>query len=117
MGTGTHDNITKPQQLFKGKHILQVVCASESTKVLDTSGNIWGCGWNEHGNLSIGSNEDAVLELTKTVGATIVAPPSPLSSETNKSNNKTRLNEDESAAGANIVMASGGAHFIAALKH
>jgi hypothetical protein len=61
--------------------------------ILDNCGRIRSCGWNEHGNLSLG-NETDVLDPTIVVGARIVAPP--------PSNGEGK-----------IIMAAGGAHCIA----
>ena len=112
--------VTTPRLLFEDKtDIVNVVCGSESTIVLDKSGNIYGCGWNEHGNLSIGSNEDTVFELTKATGAPIVAPPSRSSSTTTMSNHADATGNigKSSTVQSDILMAAGGAHFIAALRH
>ena len=93
LGTGTTDSVSASLELFADKKIQSVVCGSESTMVLDTSSEIWGCGWNEHGNLSIGSDKDA-LTLTKTGGARVVGPP---------------------GSGQQLAVAAGGAHFLAAM--
>jgi alpha-tubulin suppressor-like RCC1 family protein/cation transport regulator ChaC len=93
LGTGTIDSVPASLELFADKKIQSIVCGSESTMVLDTSGEIWGCGWNEHGNLSIGSTKDT-LSLTKTVGARVVGPP---------------------GSGQQLAVAAGGAHFLAAM--
>lgn len=38
-----------------GKTIAEVWCGSEFTLAVDDKdGNLWSCGWNEHGNLGIG---------------------------------------------------------------
>jgi alpha-tubulin suppressor-like RCC1 family protein/cation transport regulator ChaC len=92
LGTGTTDSVPASLELFADKKIQSIVCGSESTMVLDTYSEIWGCGWNEHGNLSIGSDKDA-LSLTKTVGARVVGPP---------------------GSGQQLAVAAGGAHFLAA---
>jgi alpha-tubulin suppressor-like RCC1 family protein len=93
LGTGTTESVPVPRRLFanNSKTIRSIVCGSESTLALDEAGDVWGCGWNEHGNLALGTDKDA-LELTKTVGARIVAPHD----------------------GKKIVIAAGGAHFLAA---
>jgi alpha-tubulin suppressor-like RCC1 family protein len=42
------------QNLPNESTIADVWCGSEFTIVLDSEGFLWGCGWNEHGNLGIG---------------------------------------------------------------
>jgi alpha-tubulin suppressor-like RCC1 family protein len=69
-----------------------VACGSESTIAIDDKGHIWGCGWNEHGNLATRCQGDQ-LELTKTLGAKVVGPPG--------------LHDGRTA------IAAGGAHFFA----
>jgi len=74
LGTGTTETVLEPTRLFEGQKIESVSCGSESTVVVDESGNIWCCGWNEHGNLSTGSNQDS-LALTRVVGAPMSTTP------------------------------------------
>lgn len=94
LGTGSKENISAPAPIFQNfKTIRSIACGSESTMVLDESGIISGCGWNEHGNLAVGDDSDR-LELKATVGARIVAPPP---------------SEDD----GRILMAKGGAHLLA----
>ena len=94
LGTGSTEFIGTPTRLFtKLNGLKSVCCGSESTMILDKSGVISGCGWNEHGNLGIGNNRD-ILEATTMVGARVVAPP-PTYGE------------------RRILMAAGGAHFLA----
>jgi len=50
-------------------------CGAESSMAVDESGRVWGCGWNEHGNLSIGNAIDTD-EMTCTVGEEINSSPS-----------------------------------------
>lgn len=95
LGTGSKHSLFTPTRLFDDARasIRSVACGSESTMVVDASGNISGCGWNEHGNLSLGNTED-VLELTEIVGARVTeAPPQDGNGEK--------------------VIAAGGAHFLA----
>lgn len=40
--------------LPENRFITDAWCGSEFTLVLDDKSNLWGCGWNEHGNLGIG---------------------------------------------------------------
>jgi alpha-tubulin suppressor-like RCC1 family protein/cation transport regulator ChaC len=94
LGTGSTEQIATPRRLFESlDRIKSVCCGSESTMILDNSGKIRSCGWNEHGNLSLG-NESDVRDPTIVVGARIVAPP--------PSNGEGK-----------ILMAAGGAYFIA----
>jgi len=93
LGTGSTEEVETPKRLFEPMYGIESVhCGSESTMILDCSGKISSCGWNEHGNLALGNDRD-VLEPTSIVGARIVTPP--LSNEEGK-----------------IIMAAGGAHFI-----
>ena len=56
----TNKCIQTPQQFFCEKMDLQeVCCGAESTFCMDSIGNIFSCGWNEHGNLSINSTKDS----------------------------------------------------------
>ena len=71
-------------------------CGSESISILDVQNNLMSCGWNEHGNLGIGHSAD-VSEFTKIVGANILSP----------YNDGSNMENDE------ILIASGGAHFLA----
>jgi alpha-tubulin suppressor-like RCC1 family protein/cation transport regulator ChaC len=70
-------------------------CGSESISVLDIHGNLMSCGWNEHGNLGIGNATD-VSEFTKMTGADILSQ-----------------NKNLSGNNGKILMAYGGAHFVA----
>ena len=47
LGLGTRANVAYSTRLFEGIHVKQVVCGSEFTMVVDSTGKIWGCGWNE----------------------------------------------------------------------
>lgn len=58
LGTNSNEHVDEPRLLFADVDIVDVQCASESTVVIDTSENIWACGWNEHGNLGSGDNKD-----------------------------------------------------------
>lgn len=37
---------------LEGRDIMEVWCGSEFTIAADANGGLWGCGWNEHGNLT-----------------------------------------------------------------
>lgn len=108
LGTGSSDNVKTPTLVFDSLStgIDSVSCGSESSMVLDASGTVWGCGWNEHGNLGIGSVDDS-FELRKIVGARISAPPSMVVSD---------KDVDASDVGSGILIAVGGAHFLAIKK-
>jgi alpha-tubulin suppressor-like RCC1 family protein len=75
LGTRSRDHVTRPIRLFHGLMGIQSIdCGSESTVVVDDQGVIWGCGWNEHGNLGTGNTRDC-LELTPIAGAPITTTP------------------------------------------
>jgi alpha-tubulin suppressor-like RCC1 family protein len=93
LGTGTQEPVPSPKELFADKNLATVACSSESTVVVDIDGRIWGCGWNEHGNLGARSQEDK-YELTLMLGARVVGPPG--------------------VHDGTITIAAGGAHFFAA---
>eukprot|EP00981_Chlorochromonas_danica_P015955 scaffold14945_cov179-Ochromonas_danica.AAC.1 len=38
--------------LPSGKQVVEVWCGSEFTVTVDEEGNLWGCGWNEHDNIT-----------------------------------------------------------------
>jgi alpha-tubulin suppressor-like RCC1 family protein len=63
---------------------------------VDRCGKLWGCGWNEHGNLVTGNDADSLI-LTPATGAQIVAPP-------------------PSDGTRDVLVASGGAHVLAIRK-
>ena len=79
LASNSYENIDEPQLLHKdvdGNPIEAFDCGSESTMILDTDGNIYQTGWNEHGNLGIGTNKD-VCEFAKVIGAKAAAAPPP----------------------------------------
>lgn len=76
LGLGSTAEVKSPTQIFKEhKHIHAVSCGPESTVLVEVDGTIFGCGWNEHGNLGTGNDSDT-LTLLPATGAPIVAPPS-----------------------------------------
>ena len=87
----------EPVRMFENVAVTQVVCGSECTMVVDAMEDIWGCGWNEHGNLAHSPQDCHFLwEPVRVVadGARRVAnPPS---------------NPDT----ARVGLAAGGAHFL-----
>mmetsp|Transcript_27607 Transcript_27607/g.42803 ORF Transcript_27607/g.42803 Transcript_27607/m.42803 type:complete len:520 (+) Transcript_27607:986-2545(+) len=94
LGNLGRDNISIPEKLrCAGIAVLKALCGSECTMVVDCSGDIWACGWNEHGNLAIGSMEDA-LEFVRIQGTDMPR-----------------------TGGHGKLLAVGGAHFIALAKH
>lgn len=104
LGTGRRENLTVPTRLFGNVSVIQsIACGSESTMVLDDSGTILGCGWNEHGNLALGNDADSLV-LQPITGARIVAPP--LGREGGRK-------EEDTSGQERIIMAKGGAHFLA----
>lgn len=40
--------------------LMEVWCGSEFTLAADQHGGVWGCGWNEHGNLGCGFAGDGI---------------------------------------------------------
>ena len=94
LGTGSAEAVALPRVLFEDVDGIQSMsCGSEYTVLVNGAGTILGCGWNEHGNLSVGDNMDS-LDLKSIKGARIVAPPS-------------------FEATDKVLIASGGAHFLA----
>lgn len=75
-----------------------MVCGSESVMVIDLDGDIYGCGWNEHGNLATGHTEDLTC-FTKISGVKI-------------RNFGMSLEQKDSNR---ILLAAGGAHFLVAI--
>ena len=59
--------------------IQSACCGAESSHVLASDGNIYSTGWNEHGNLAIGCDDETssecCLSWVATTGAKVVAPP------------------------------------------
>lgn len=78
---------------FNGK----LSCGSESLIIQEEDGQLYGCGWNEHGNLATGVGDDSVRFFTKVTGAKI--------------RNYYNIDGDH----RNIIMASGGAHLLVAM--
>jgi len=101
LGNESNLQVDLPIEIFSDKKVRSVQCGSESTMVIDgegkcqvygeieryfhcsrsqgllhfsVSGQIWGCGWNEHGNLGIGSQEDS-FTLSPTQGVKISIQP------------------------------------------
>eukprot|EP00559_Dactyliosolen_fragilissimus_P006808 CAMPEP_0184870952 /NCGR_PEP_ID=MMETSP0580-20130426/39340_1 /TAXON_ID=1118495 /ORGANISM="Dactyliosolen fragilissimus" /LENGTH=735 /DNA_ID=CAMNT_0027373351 /DNA_START=173 /DNA_END=2377 /DNA_ORIENTATION=- len=79
-----------------GRKIKSFSCGAESSMLVDESGKIWGCGWNDHGNISTGDNSD-VYEMTEIVGTTMRNP---------------KLDQSYNSE---IIVAAGGAHFLSTL--
>jgi alpha-tubulin suppressor-like RCC1 family protein len=52
-----------PLQLLRplpcGRQMVEAWCGSEFSLVADECGELWGCGWNEHGNLGSGTGAGA----------------------------------------------------------
>jgi alpha-tubulin suppressor-like RCC1 family protein len=94
LGTGSVQQLSAPKPLFGSiENVQSVACGPESTMLIDGAGVINGCGWNEHGNLAIGNDADA-LHPEQVVGARVIAPP---------------LIRD---GGKKLIMAAGGACFL-----
>lgn len=81
--------------LFRGSFCSFVWCCSflKPFPVVVLLGRIWGCGWNEHGNLGTGDQEDAYT-LLPNQGVKSFTPPDMENPE--------------------IALAVGGAHYIVA---
>jgi alpha-tubulin suppressor-like RCC1 family protein len=53
-------SIPSPLSSFpNGLRMTEIWAGSEYCLATDEENCLWGCGWNEHGNLGIGSNETA----------------------------------------------------------
>jgi len=76
-----------------GASVRSACCGAESTHVADSEGVVYSTGWNEHGNLGIGTAEDC-RSWRRTTGAKVVGPPS------------------SASKGRGLLIAAGGAHFI-----
>lgn len=97
LGLGITGNVLSPTSLQeKSPSLASFSCGSESTMFVDMCGRLWGCGWNEHGNLGTGNDADSLI-LSPVTGAQIVAPP-------------------PSDGTGDILLASGGAHVLAIRK-
>jgi len=76
LGLNHRDNCYSPTLLWsktpKGKAIRMISCGPENTYVLDIDGQVWGCGWNEHGNLGQGDFEDRTTLVEIKVDASIL---------------------------------------------
>lgn len=95
LGSGSVDAFKEPKVLlsnFDGVPIRSISCGSECTMILDHNNVVRGTGWNEHGNLGVGSTKD-IISPTELAGARITAPP-PWDGK------------------GEIIMAAGGAHFL-----
>lgn len=107
LGENSESVIRSPQYLFSnsptGRKLVNVICGSESTHVVDEDGKIWGCGWNEHGNLGISSCDENIHQLRAVTGARLVRPP-----------RGTDYEQDE--GDAEVLLAAGGVHLLAMLK-
>eukprot|EP00537_Pseudo-nitzschia_pungens_P012604 CAMPEP_0172387762 /NCGR_PEP_ID=MMETSP1061-20121228/5011_1 /TAXON_ID=37318 /ORGANISM="Pseudo-nitzschia pungens, Strain cf. pungens" /LENGTH=677 /DNA_ID=CAMNT_0013117491 /DNA_START=132 /DNA_END=2165 /DNA_ORIENTATION=+ len=93
LGNGSNAQVDTPIEIFSDKKVKNVQCGSESTMVIDDEDQIWGCGWNEHGNLGTGKLEDAFV-LSRNQGVNSCTPPHMVNSK--------------------IALAVGGAHYIIA---
>jgi alpha-tubulin suppressor-like RCC1 family protein len=97
LGLGVVGDVSTPTLLANEvSSISSFSCGAESTVLVDEGGRLYGCGWNEHGNLGTGDESDS-LTLRLATGARIVTCPL------------------LDGIGENIV-AAGGAHVIAARK-
>ncbi len=92
---GEKDPSIKCPRLLR-QDLKEACCGSESITIIDSQNRVMSCGWNEHGNLGVGHSED-VGGFTKTKGA-ILCP----------------QKDDRNRKQDVILMASGGAHLLAA---
>ena len=74
LGTGRSENAKLPVQIFGGYKVQKVTCGSESSAFVDDKGQVFCCGWNEHGNLASGSIVD-IFEPALIKGAPITTTP------------------------------------------
>jgi alpha-tubulin suppressor-like RCC1 family protein len=74
LGSGSQGHVALPTPVFADRDIRSLSCGSEFTVIVDVADALWGCGWNEHGNLATGRTEDC-LQLTRSMGATLASPP------------------------------------------
>jgi alpha-tubulin suppressor-like RCC1 family protein len=77
LGTGSTENVPSPRRLFEAHRggVQSVDCGSEFTSLVDDSGRVWSCGWNEHGNLAAGGASDRCCALVPAAGVARVARP------------------------------------------
>jgi alpha-tubulin suppressor-like RCC1 family protein len=82
LGITPNQHIFIPQAIPFGTDdnaIKSVCCGAESSHILDELGNILSTGWNEHGNLGIGDDDNACesdnSQWRRVSGANVVAPP------------------------------------------
>ena len=73
-------------------NIVKVSCGAESLVILNDKNELFGCGWNEHGNLATGSSND-IPSLSKMNG--------------------TKIRKYDNSSVQTIIFTSGGAHFLA----
>jgi len=97
LGDPSLKSVEYPRLLFEShpNPILQIDCGSEFTMVLDSNEDVYGCGWNEHGNLAQ-NHESDVYQLTKVSTALAIA------------------NQPGNPGNAKVSIAAGGGHIIIA---
>lgn len=79
LGRLTHDS-NLPAVCLSGGEVKGIACGSEHVLVwmeTDNGSEVWGWGWNEHGNIGIGSTDDVMLPVkiwpkSKDVSAQVV---------------------------------------------
>lgn len=61
LGIGTcspYDWMMQPVKIESNSAILEICCGAEHNLVLNSDGEVWSFGWNEHGQLGLGHNRD-----------------------------------------------------------
>ena len=92
------NHINQPR-LIDQKNVQKVACGSESTMIMNDKAEVFGCGWNEHGNLANGNNADEVKQFAQVQGAKIRNYHVDAGISSNK----------------NVLLAAGGAHVLVSL--
>merc|ERR1711862_485380 len=114
----TNNTLLVPSLLLHNnniKNIINISCGSEYTMIITKNGTLYTCGWNEHGNLGIRSNNDINHEFKEMIGF-------------NENIQRYYYNENEmleinscykdfkNEIGRYILFAAGGAHFLSILS-
>jgi alpha-tubulin suppressor-like RCC1 family protein len=102
LGLGHYDMARQPTRIHCGTSPHTMSCGSEFTVAVASDGNLWACGWNEHGNLGYEtSTDECSCEWQPLSHSRLVQPPrttTPCLPET----------------AFPVSVAAGGSHFLAA---